>query len=184
MTALVSPLTDIVPIEGFPGYFISRNGSVYSAMCGGLRELATRASTHTKGKTRYMQVKMVKDKRSSGAELHRLLAKAFIPNPEGKATVNHIDGNGLNNSLDNLEWATLSEQQRHRHEMHGTNISEELLNVIRSKTSWGWGEKTAVAKQHGVGQAWVSELIARHQSLSKEQCDTAETVAVAGKYSQ
>jgi len=42
-----------------------------------------------------------------------LIARAFIPNPENKPTVNHIDGNKLNNTVSNLEWATESEQMIH-----------------------------------------------------------------------
>ena len=42
--------------------------------------------------------------------LHRLLAEAFIPNPDNKPTVDHIDRNPQNNSLDNLRWATGKEQ--------------------------------------------------------------------------
>lgn len=45
--------------------------------------------------------------------LHRLLAITFIPNPEQKRTVNHIDGNKLNNTLENLEWATYAENSQH-----------------------------------------------------------------------
>lgn len=49
-------------------------------------------------------------------KIHRMLAKAFIPNPENKSSVNHIDGNKQNNNVSNLEWATSSENVRHAYD--------------------------------------------------------------------
>lgn len=58
-------------------------------------------------------------------KIHRYIAMAFIPNPENKPCINHIDGNKLNNSLDNLEWCTRSENTNHSLYVLGKNIGEK-----------------------------------------------------------
>ncbi len=49
----------------------------------------------------------------TGEYCHRVIALAFIPNPEDKRTVNHINGDKRDNRISNLEWATDSENRRH-----------------------------------------------------------------------
>lgn len=61
----------------------------------------------------YLMVGLCKSGRQSTIRVHRLVAEAFIPNPENKRTVNHIDENKLNNTITNLEWATDKENCGH-----------------------------------------------------------------------
>lgn len=61
----------------------------------------------------YLTIWLSKHSKMKCLKIHRLVAIAFIPNPEGKKTVNHIDGNKQNNCVHNLEWATHSENIIH-----------------------------------------------------------------------
>lgn len=61
-------------------------------------------------------------------KIHRLIAKAFIPNPDNKPCINHIDGNKLNNSLDNLEWVTTQENTKHA---YANNLANNWWNKER-----------------------------------------------------
>lgn len=61
----------------------------------------------------YAHVTLYINKKGKRVKIHRLVATAFIPNPENKPYVNHIDGMRSNNTIDNLEWVTASENTQH-----------------------------------------------------------------------
>ena len=61
----------------------------------------------------YLAVDLYKDSERSTKRVHRLVAEAFVPNPDNKPEVNHKDGNKRNNDASNLEWVTSKENCRH-----------------------------------------------------------------------
>lgn len=73
---------------------------------------------HHKG---YFKAQLRKEDKLKGYFVHRLVAEAFIPNPEGKSQVNHKDGNKGNNHVDNLEWNTQSENLKHSYHVLGSH---------------------------------------------------------------
>lgn len=76
-----------------------------------------------KRKDGYIGIQLYKAKdKVVNYQLHRLIADAFISNPENKLYVNHKDSNRENNSLDNLEWVTFEENVKHGYELgYATN---------------------------------------------------------------
>lgn len=85
----------------------------------------------------YLRVNIMQDGERSKVFLHKLMALTFIDNPENKKYVNHKDGNKLNNSIDNLEWATASENNIHalrtglRSSKNRVMMKKEDVNLIK-----------------------------------------------------
>lgn len=109
-----------VLIKGFDHHTINEQGVVTNLKTG-------KVLTPNIRKNGYYLMTIYEFNKSYKRYLHRILAETFIPNPENKLTVNHIDGNKLNNDLSNLEWASYSENIAHAHRT-GLNKGTRILS--------------------------------------------------------
>ena len=100
--------------------------------------------------------------------VHCLVAAAFIgPRPAG-AFVNHKDGNKQNNRLENLEYVTPSDNTVHAYEtgLHGrgenhgrAKLTDAQVIEIRARYKGQWGSQTKLAKEYGVSQGLISQIV-------------------------
>lgn len=133
-------------IPGFEGrYKISKDGqvlslehSIWNGRC--YRKIPEKVLKWRYDGSDYAYVRLFYDtNKYVQKHIHRLVAEIFIPNPENKPTVNHIDGNKRNNYVDNLEWATYQENIKHaykiglNHSTKGYKHSEETKRKISEK---------------------------------------------------
>ena len=110
---------DILWYEGL--YQVSDNGNVMGVKKGRV----LKPGAHTKG---YSRVYLHKEGVQNNYYVHRLVAIAFIDNPDSKEQVNHIDWVRNNNSISNLEWCTAKENIRHSRDVLGNMIGEKHPN--------------------------------------------------------
>lgn len=115
-----------VVIKGFESlYAVDRHGNVYSLVHNAHRR--KRVLHQYQNENGYMKVNLYDlDGKCKKKYVHRLVAEAFLPNPDKKPIVNHIDANVKNNNVDNLEWCTQSENIKHAVKLgrHVDNISK------------------------------------------------------------
>ena len=105
---IVSPSTEMLKaITGYDGkYAVDDSGYVINAKTG-------RVLKQSSTKKGYQKVDLYLGGERKTVRIHRLVAEAFILNPDNKPQVNHIDNNKLNNAVSNLEWVTDSENKEH-----------------------------------------------------------------------
>ena len=157
-------------IQGYEGFYqISNFGRVKSlgGICGTCkRKEKIRALHHTKDG--YVKVRLLRNSNDKTYRVHRLVAEAFIPNPNGYDTVNHIDGNKDNNCVDNLEWCDRNKQMQHAYKLGlkqpvhtNRKLSDDDIRYIRKNYKWQSQEfgTVALSKKFGVTNKVIGDVV-------------------------
>lgn len=128
-------------VKDFPNYSVSSLGKVRNDKTNTLK-------TFQVDKDGYFRLELYYGKKRRKTGVHRLVAEAFIPNKNKKPQVNHIDGNKQNNSVKNLEWATVGENNLHCRRILQKGIKATPIICIETKECFSSCKEAA--KHYGV----------------------------------
>tara|TARA_R110001632_G_C11054767_1_gene385098 strand:+ start:28 stop:477 length:450 start_codon:yes stop_codon:yes gene_type:complete len=112
-------------IEGFDNYLIYPDGKVYN-------QKYDRILSQKSDKDGYLIVGLSINGKRYYKGVHRLLGRAFIPNPENKPVIDHIDRNKTNNDLSNLRWATLSENAQNKDILINNTSGYTNIHIVKN----------------------------------------------------
>jgi len=149
-------------IKDFEGlYLVSDDGRVKSLQT--YRGTKPKIKEPYLGKRGYYVVDLSKRGYRKNVKVHRLVALAFIPNPDNKPQVNHIDGDKLNNHVSNLEWATCLENNRHARanglmKDYDHSKAPKLTESLARQIKYADGFHREIAVRFGVGVSTVTHI--------------------------
>ncbi len=117
-----------LPIRGYPNYEVSSQGRV--------RILKTRKIMKQKTDKGYQQITLYEKGTPKTHQVHRLICSAFRLNPHSKPCVDHIDRNTMNNHIQNLRWATHSENQMNKSKQCNNKSGVTGVNWFKAGNKW------------------------------------------------
>jgi hypothetical protein len=155
-------------IEGYKIYEVSSFGNVRNKNTGRILKACNKSGYFSVG---------LSNIKTKSFEVHRLVAKAFIPNLENKPEVNHKDGDKLNNNYWNLEWATHSENMTHARNtglITTEYTSSKPISQFTIDGQWikDWASITEVHRENGFDISAISNCI---NSKTKTLCGKTRT---------
>lgn len=128
----IKNINEIKGFELYIGYKVDTNGIIYTKK--------GKPFKPSKNHNGYLIVTLCQNGIPHSFSVHNIVAKAFIPNPENKPTVNHINGKKDKNNVENLEWATNKEQTYHSINVLGFDNSS--INNYHAKRTIGRDKST------------------------------------------
>lgn len=122
-----------LPIPGYDdSYFVSKEGEIWS-------EKSHRILKPVRANNGYAHIELFSRNGGKIFLIHRIVANVFIPNPENKPQVNHIDEDKMNNAVSNLEWVTAKENMS-----HGTRLQRQ-----KASTDYKSPSRVSAARENG-----------------------------------
>lgn len=165
---------------GYEGlYEVTSDGGVFSAERDMIRadgkplHIGRQRLTQHISNAGYMRVCLSAGGRKKQESVHRLVAKAFVPNPEGKPEVNHKNGDKTENRAENLEWVTPRENIRHayrtglakRHDM--TELCESNKRPVHVDGIGDFDSVTEAAKAIGSTESQLCQVLKGNYKTAK-----------------
>ena len=132
--------------------YVGEYGNIYRASA---NKLVPYTKHTRKGGYEYVQIRCSSGRRKLA--VHRLVAKAFHENLDGKPQVNHIDGNPQNNRADNLEWVSGSENQLHSRYVLGNQTGFKDRPIICVDTGENFISTRDAWRKKGINYCHISE---------------------------
>ena len=119
-------------IDDYPNYEVSITGSVRNV---NTKRILKQKIVGIDG-NKYYAIDLWKKNNGKMFKIHRLVAKAFLPNVENKECVDHVDNNKLNNTISNLRWCDLSENQHNRRLNNNSTSSIKCIYWNKKANKW------------------------------------------------
>jgi hypothetical protein len=150
-------------IDEYSDYSISNFGNVRNDKTNRILKL------FQKNDKEYLNVNLCKNSKLKGMRVHRLVALAFIPNPNNKEFIDHIDGNKTNNHISNLRWVTPKENQYNRPISKSNTSGIKGVSLCKSTQKWVCQIKINGKSTHLGCFVNLDDAIKKRQEVAKQQ---------------